>query len=209
MGHSSQSERFAAFFMSADPGFVFTSRNLFPLPALRCLTPVDALKLTRFGDLGHLGEDNNMHTLIIDRFACQPMYKRLLWTSLTAVGWLFWTSLWLPLLGSTNLLLGARPEDVVSTSHSLRELFAILGSHATVIVVASGLFLAWSLLQSYGNRKRWFTAESHTITLRHLAQSVKIKERDLTRWQQAQRMVVTHGEDSGWIRDVNVLAACA
>jgi poly-beta-1,6-N-acetyl-D-glucosamine biosynthesis protein PgaD len=148
-----------------------------------------------------------MNTLIIDRFANQPLYQRLLWTSLTLVGWAVWTSLWMPLLGSTELFFGVASQQVVSTSHSFGELFAILGSHATVVVGAIGLFLAWSLLQSYGGRKLRLTTKEQTITLRRLAQSMKLRERDLTVWQQTQRMVVTHDEDSGWIRNVSVLAA--
>jgi poly-beta-1,6-N-acetyl-D-glucosamine biosynthesis protein PgaD len=99
--------------------------------------------------------------------------------------------------------------NTVASSQSFGELFAILGSHATVIGAAIGLFLAWSLLQSHGNHKRRLAAESRTITLRQLAQPVRIRERDLTAWQRAQRMVVTHDEHSGWIRDVNILAASA
>jgi poly-beta-1,6-N-acetyl-D-glucosamine biosynthesis protein PgaD len=150
-----------------------------------------------------------MNTLIIDRFASQPRYKRFLWTSLTLMGWAFWTSLWAPLVGSTELFFGVASQHVVAGSHSFRELFAILGSHASVIMVAIALFLVWSLLQSYGGRKLRLTAKDQTITLRRLAQSVKLHERDLTVWQRTQRMVVTHDENSGWIRDVNVLAVGA
>jgi poly-beta-1,6-N-acetyl-D-glucosamine biosynthesis protein PgaD len=152
------------------------------------------------------GENNAMTTLIIDRFATQPRYKRILWTSLTLIGWAFWTSLWAPLVGSTELFFGTASQHVASTSHSFGELFAILGSHASAIVVAIGIFLGWSLLQSYGGRKLGLSAKDQTITLRRLAQSVSLSERDLNVWQRTQRMVVTHDEDSGWIRDVNVLS---
>jgi poly-beta-1,6-N-acetyl-D-glucosamine biosynthesis protein PgaD len=150
-----------------------------------------------------------MNTLIIDRFACQPFYKRLLWTSLTVLGWAFWSYLWLPLLGSIRVFLGASTEHIVSTSQSFRELFAVAGSHASAILVAVALFLVWSLLQSYRSRKPWAAAKNHTITSRRLAQSVQVRERDLTAWQQSQRMVVTHDEDSGWIRNVDVLGGSA
>lgn len=147
-----------------------------------------------------------MNTLIIDRFATQPRYKRILWTSLTLMGWAFWTSLWAPLLGSTELFFGIASRHVISTSHSFGELFAILGSHAAAIVVAIGLFLVWSLLQSYGGSKLRLAAKDQRITLRRLAQSVELHERDLNVWQHTQRMVVTHDENSGWISDVTVLA---
>jgi poly-beta-1,6-N-acetyl-D-glucosamine biosynthesis protein PgaD len=150
-----------------------------------------------------------MNTLIIDRFARQPLSKRLLCICLTALGWAFWSYLWLPLLGSVEIFFGASSEHILSTSQSFRELFGTLGSHASTIVVAIGLFLVWSLLQWFGNRRSRSATSNQAVTSRRLAQSVKLHEDDLTAWQQSRRMVVTHDEDSGWIRDVSVLEASA
>jgi poly-beta-1,6-N-acetyl-D-glucosamine biosynthesis protein PgaD len=148
-----------------------------------------------------------MKSLILDRFASQSLHKRCLWHSLTSLGWAFWIYLWLPLLGSIEVYLGISSADTISTSQSFRELLAILGSHATVVVMMIAGFLAWSLLQWQGNRQPYHASINRGITPRRLAQSVRLPERDLTAWQLAQRMVVTHDADSGWIYGVDVLSA--
>lgn len=146
-----------------------------------------------------------MNTLIIDRFACQPVYRRLLWTVLTGVGWLFWMSLWLPLLKLPQVLVGEISSGDLIASPVFGQVLATLGSHAALILAAIGLFLAWSLFQSHADSERSAADGRSPTSVRQLAQSVRVGEQDLRAWQQAQRMVVVHDENLGWIREIRGL----
>ncbi len=146
-----------------------------------------------------------MNTMIIDRFSSLPFTRRVFWTSLTCVGWALFTSLWLPLLGATALLFGVASPEVTAAAHSFGELFHTLASHLVAIIVAVGLFLAWSVLQSRATQRTGLVRRE-VVSAARLAQSVRLDADDLSGWQKEQRLIVLHDEGSGWISGVRVMA---
>ena len=147
-----------------------------------------------------------MNTMIIDRFSSLPLSRRLLWTSLTCMGWALFTSLWLPLLGATAILVGTASPETTAAAHSFGELFHTLASHLVAIMIAIGFFLGWSVLQNQAT-KHGRDEKRDIVSSSRLAQSVRLDADDLGVWQRAQRLVVMHDETSGWISGVRIMSA--
>jgi poly-beta-1,6-N-acetyl-D-glucosamine biosynthesis protein PgaD len=149
-----------------------------------------------------------MTTLILDQFIYQPLRKRFLWNTLTGLGWAFWIYLWAPLLRALVVLLsGTHPEGSASAAEqSIQTLLATLAAHATTVMALVGVFFVWALLQWRNNSNQRPALLEQAIPLDRMARSVRLSERDLASCQRAQRMVVTHDDDRGWIRRVDVLA---
>lgn len=147
-----------------------------------------------------------MHAFIIDHFACQRTHKRLLWNTITGLGWAFWIYLWLPLLHAIGMLLIPHQEQATTEAlHSIQELFATLTTHLSMTVLMILVFLAWASLQWLGTARRRRTVRKQpTIRLPRVLLSLP-DEQYVHAWRQAQRMVVVHDEDSGLIQQVDIL----
>lgn len=147
-----------------------------------------------------------MHILIIDQFACQQLHKRFLWNTITGLGWAFWIYLWLPLLRAIAMLLGPHPEHATSdASRSIQGLFATMTTHASTMVILIVAFLAWILLRWWGTGKHRHTLREQSLRWHHPVLLAKPTGQEVDAWRQAQRMVVTHDEDSGLIQHIDIL----
>ena len=147
-----------------------------------------------------------MRTLILDQYAHQSLFKRLLGNALTGLAWAFWVYLWLPLFVAITLLLGVYPEEATSTaSRSIMELIATLGSHAAMVFVMIAVFFAWSLLQWLGKHHRHRALRKRQTKPSLPVSPAAYNQQDVKNWRQAQHMVVTHDDASGYIYQVEIL----
>lgn len=147
-----------------------------------------------------------MHAFIIDHFACQRTYKRLLWNAVTGLGWAFWIYLWLPLLRAIGMLLIPHQEHAVTEAlRSIQALFATLTDHLSMTALMTLVFLAWASLQWLGTARRRCSVRKQPASRLYQALQFMPDEQHVQAWRQAQRMVVVHDEDSGRIQQVDVL----
>ncbi len=147
-----------------------------------------------------------MRTFIIDQFIYQQAHKRVLWNTITVIGWAFWIYLWLPLLRAIGMLLMPHHEQSTSEAfRSIQELFATLTTHLSMTIIMIAVFLAWASLQWWGTIRRRRTARKQPILRHHRVLLSKPDEQHVHVWRQAQRMVVVHDEDSGLIQHVDIL----
>lgn len=145
-----------------------------------------------------------MKPLIMDCHAQLPLSRRMLRGAVTTLGWCLWAYMWMPIFGSLREDLGVGADTQASAERAIHQLFTTLGSHSVLFICVGCVFLCWSILQWFEKRRRAAT-KPRFVTNRQLAQSIRLTEEDLTTWQRAQRIVVYHDENSGWIRS----AVCA
>lgn len=147
-----------------------------------------------------------MRPLILDQYANQQLFKRILCNTFTSLGWLFWVYLWLPLIDAIILLLGPQPELATSTaSHSILMLMSTLSAHASVVMIVVTAFFAWSLLQWLGKCFRHQSLRKRQVNVPYsLTPAIHTKEM-VKSWRHAQNMVVSHDEAGGNIQFVDVI----
>lgn len=147
-----------------------------------------------------------MHTFIIDQFTYQQARKRLLWNTITGLGWAFWIYLWLPLFRAIGILLLPHHEQATTDAfRSIQELSATLTTHLSMTVIMVAVFLVWASFQWWGTGRRRRTTRKQPIRQHHRVLLTNPDEQKVNVWQQAQRMVVIHDEDSGLIQQVDIL----
>jgi poly-beta-1,6-N-acetyl-D-glucosamine biosynthesis protein PgaD len=149
-----------------------------------------------------------MRKLILDQYTHQALFKQFFGNTLTGLGWAFWIYLWLPLFAAIKLLLGQQPEQVTSAaSHSLLALLATLANHASTVVIMILVFVGWALLQWAGKRYRREALQkrqTHVPTSSLALPAIRVVN-DMQRWQQAQTVIVSHDDASGFIKRVEIL----
>lgn len=143
-----------------------------------------------------------MRTLILDRYAHQSIFKRLLGNILTGLAWVFWIYLWLPLFEAIPMLMDSNPEEAPSVaSRSILGLVTTLGIHASMVFAILSAFIAWSVLQWAGKHHRHKALQqvkiSHPVPMAYPRQDVKL-------WRKTQNMVVKHDDASGNIYQVEI-----
>jgi poly-beta-1,6-N-acetyl-D-glucosamine biosynthesis protein PgaD len=147
-----------------------------------------------------------MRTLILDQYTHQSIFKRMLGNTLTGFAWAFWIYLWLPLFAAITLLLETHPEEVTSAaSRSILELIATLSSHVLIVFIMIAVFFAWSLLQWLGKHHRHQALQKQQVEHAIPVSPVAFIKQDEKVWRHAQRMVVSHDDNNGQIKVVDVL----
>jgi poly-beta-1,6-N-acetyl-D-glucosamine biosynthesis protein PgaD len=147
-----------------------------------------------------------MRKLILDQYSHQSLLKRFLGNTLTGLGWGFWIFLWLPLFDTITILLSSPSEQPASAaSNSIMVLLATLTTHASVLVILIAAFFAWSMLQWLGKLYRHDALHKQQVNGPHVASPSVHTSQDVQSWQQAQSMVVSHDDASGYIHQVEIL----
>ncbi len=147
-----------------------------------------------------------MRSLILDQYSHQSMLKRFLGNMFTSMAWAFWIYLWLPLLAALTLLLGIHPGHPASAAEqSILALLEVLGSHMSVVMAMIAVFFAWSVLQWLGKPYRSLALQKRQATLKLPVSSKPRYRNAMEDWRQAQCIVVNHDENSGSIKQVDIL----
>ncbi len=147
-----------------------------------------------------------MRSLILDQYAHQSLFKRLLGNTLTSLAWAFWLYLWLPLFAAITQLAGSPQVEVTSdASNLILELIVTLGSHAAMVLAMIGVFIAWSLLQWIGKHHRRQALQKQHIKTSSPVPAAACKKQDEKNWRQAKSMVVSHDNASGYIYKVDII----
>jgi poly-beta-1,6-N-acetyl-D-glucosamine biosynthesis protein PgaD len=142
-----------------------------------------------------------MNTLILDKFAEQPLYIRSTLRSLTALAWCFWIYLWSPLIMSGAIYLGFTHGVSSDSVRMLQVLTTTLGDHFTMVCIAISIFIAWALIQHVGKGQCRHTASQDWIESIHTTQTPVLAESTCSLLRDTQRMIVFHNEQSGQIID--------
>ncbi|HJW87511.1 MAG TPA: poly-beta-1,6-N-acetyl-D-glucosamine biosynthesis protein PgaD, partial [Candidatus Brocadiaceae bacterium] len=125
-----------------------------------------------------------MHAFIIDHFACQRAHKRLLWNTITGLGWAFWIYLWLPLLRAIGMLLAPHHEQATTEAfRSIQELFTTLTTHLSMTVLMIAAFLAWASLQWLVTARRRRTVQKQPIIRLHRVLQFMPDEQHVNTWR--------------------------
>ncbi|MGB7304031.1 MAG: poly-beta-1,6-N-acetyl-D-glucosamine biosynthesis protein PgaD [Burkholderiaceae bacterium] len=145
--------------------------------------------------------------LIIRRSDLQSPTQRWVLRSTTAVFWMIWTLLWLPLITTLAWIFGGiRAEYYVIRPLEIGVLGEQLLFYGGVIFVLVGslyLWAAYNLRRFRGlDRRRGRAA----VTIEQVAQVHGVPPQRLAKWQQARVLFVSH-DDEGRILKVNVGAA--
>lgn len=142
-----------------------------------------------------------MYALIIDQFPQQTLLRRIIAYILTGLGWSFWIYLWLPLLDAMTTLLGFNPMQATSAAlSSILSLINTLNGHALMIANIIGAFLLWATLQWLGKSGRLAAIRRQRMSLSY---NVYVPPH-LKRWQEAQRLIVSHDDNNGAILRVQI-----
>lgn len=142
-----------------------------------------------------------MNSLILDRFASQPMHLRYLWKTFTAIGWGFWIYLWIPLLAPISIYLGIYHGTSSVVSH-WQQLTTTLISHFSTVCVLICIFVAWAVLQKLGMSSVGNHRQKNRFKSPGIIQSSILTDQNLTIWRQAQRMTAIYEEKTGQIKDI-------
>ncbi len=141
-----------------------------------------------------------MRSLILDDFANQPLTKRFLWQTMTALAWGFWIYLWSPLiLMATDYLTITKGLSNSEGGRMLQVLISTLGGHLSMVSVSISIFIAWALLSNLGSHKVCRKRQKQPF----MPQSL-IRLSEATHYQQKQRMVAFHDEHSGQLEGIEV-----
>jgi len=136
-----------------------------------------------------------MKTLILDKFSTQPLFKRVVWNTLTAIGWSFWLYLWSPLIMPLANYLGIVDELSSKEGRFLQELVQTYTSHILVVAILIGIFMLWSLLQ-WHRTTRSTTKEKVSLFKQT---SLSHTEPALLGWEASNKRLVIHHNSLGQI----------
>ncbi len=133
--------------------------------------------------------------LIIERPELQPRVQRAIYRTVTAVAWVVWAYLWLPLVTLVAWYFGVRSfvrEIVVPDQMTM--LFTAV-AYMTVIIVLGGSLLVWSQynLRRFGGTERRQAPEP--LGRRELVDWFGISEETFEAMRSAGSVVVDHGEE--------------
>jgi biofilm PGA synthesis protein PgaD len=133
--------------------------------------------------------------LIIERPELQPKAQRAVYGTVTAVAWVVWAYLWLPLVTLVAWYFGVRAfvREIVIPDQMTLMLTAVI--YVAVIIVLGGSLLIWSRynLRRFGGAERRKAPEP--VGRHELLAWFGIPEETLERMRTAGSVVVEHGEE--------------
>lgn len=138
-------------------------------------------------------EQHSVNSLILDQSNRQPIAFRLLSGCITALGWVFWIYLWLPILESIPLVTGLDSTPATDGSASLGRLLDTLNNQLITISMVIVVFSVWSVLRRLNQSGR-------IKHLQNMNQPVSITSAfDLS---SNRLIVVSHDEQTGLIKTI-------
>jgi biofilm PGA synthesis protein PgaD len=142
---------------------------------------------------------------IIERSDLQSPRQRTLYGALTLAFWAFWIYLWVPVLALLAWSLGVQQAyQYMVVLGGYQEVIRLLGIYALVILLLGGALVLWAIY----NIVRFRGVERRTaalpVTPAEIGRDFGQDPKSVTRWQQEQRLYVTHDE-TGRIARVEIL----
>jgi biofilm PGA synthesis protein PgaD len=132
--------------------------------------------------------------LIIQRPELQPRAQRAIYGTVTAVAWVVWAYLWLPLVTLVAWYFGVRAfiREIVIPDQAVLLFTAVV--YVLIIILLGGTLLLWSQynLRRFGGEDR--RAASPPVARHEVLGWFQIPETTLDTLQQSGSMVVEHGE---------------
>ena len=149
-----------------------------------------------------------MKNLIFENPLLEPLPQRIGWTFFTAIFWIFWVYLWLPL--ATVLLWSM---GIISYSEyferasffKLDQLKDTLTMYGIVVLVLGGTLLLWArieFLRFRNSNRRGIPIPVDTNDIAHYAQ---LELGDVAMWKAARCVVMRH-DDHGKVEGANIVA---
>ncbi|WP_283148067.1 poly-beta-1,6-N-acetyl-D-glucosamine biosynthesis protein PgaD [Silvimonas soli] len=139
--------------------------------------------------------------LIIERPDWQTRRQRVVYGSLTAMGWALWGFLWLPLLTAVGWL-----GEAFFAWHHMVQLDGfsafrhLAASYSGALVVLGGIFVGWASYNYLRFRGYDRRRPRPTVTDHDLADAYHVPESDVARWHASRRLVVWHDEQGQVVR---------
>jgi biofilm PGA synthesis protein PgaD len=142
---------------------------------------------------------------IIERSDLQSPRQRTLYGALTLAFWAFWIYLWVPVIALLAWSLGVQQAyQYMVVLGGYQEVIRLFGLYSLVILLLGGALVLWALY----NIVRFRGVERRTaalpVTAAEIGRDFGQDPKSVTRWQQEQRLYVTHDE-TGRIARVEIL----
>lgn len=136
-----------------------------------------------------------MNNLIFEKPSLAPLPHRVGWAFFTAVFWLIWIYLWMPLITliawalGLQAYLGYLDGNVLFQAHGMGRLAIV---YSAVVCVMGGALLLWARIEflRFHNVNR--RSVPQPVKVEELAKYAKLPEKDLRKWTTARRVVVHH-----------------
>ncbi|MCP5156590.1 MAG: poly-beta-1,6-N-acetyl-D-glucosamine biosynthesis protein PgaD [Ectothiorhodospiraceae bacterium] len=155
------------------------------------------------------GPEGTIRPLVIERPELQSMPRRLGWAAVTALAWMVWVYVWVPV--ASALAWALELHFVYRHMVVLGGFEAFVGSlrfFAGGVALIACALIGWAKVQEmrFGGRSR--RGSRAPVGVEHLARHYRVDDRELAVWRSAQCLAVTHDEH-GAIVAVEVLDAPA
>ena len=141
------------------------------------------------------GSRRSRRELIIDRPDLQTRQQRLLFGTVTLVGWAIWAYLWLPLVTLLGWFFGVqRFNEVMLVRHGGAKLIAVLGWYGTGAVLLMATLLIWALYNWYRfrGRERRNSPGGGPVGPDEIAKLMRTEERQVRQWQSSRWLRVRY-----------------
>ena len=136
-----------------------------------------------------------MRELIINKPKWQRRRHRVLFGSLTAVFWVAWVYLWMPVLALAGWTLGVRVGyDEMVVRGGFAGVVGLVKVYTLIIALLGGALLAWAYYNYFRfrgiERRRAFPR----VTFANLSERYGIAPQMVEKWSHAKRLVVHHND---------------
>jgi biofilm PGA synthesis protein PgaD len=146
-----------------------------------------------------------MKEYIIDQPHLVSTRNRVVWGLVTAVFWLFWAYLWLPLITLLAWYFGVTAFiDQVLSVEGLDKTFRLIALYVLIVLVIGLLFIGWAALNWYRFRGVDRRRPRPPIDDVGLAGYYQLPPERMPEWRAGNRIVAYH-DDAGRIVDIKVL----
>jgi len=139
-----------------------------------------------------------MQTLIIEKPSLAPLPKRLGWGVVTALFWVVWVYLWMPLVTLLFWLSGFRLFDRFvdqTVQTDWREFADLVAIYAVVVCVMGGGLLVWARIEYMRFRNVNRRTKPVPVSVEEVAEYAGLPVEELVQWTQARRIKAYHDND--------------